>query len=158
MVIKEATTPELFLRGRNHTIASCLHCLFIYDSKCLGNKTAINGTVFVEGGVMSSWDTPHPTPVSTVSNALRIAQVFQPVDLGPAKSSSWGLLPRLPARLPGTSLAVTWCTHPDRHLNPQLTSTTFVWPTFGDLHQPSLWQLPRKPRHPLDSGTFARPC
>lgn len=134
MVIKEATTPEPFLRGRNHTIASCLHWLFIYDSKCLGNKTAINGTVFVEGGVMSSWDTPHPTPVSTVSNALRIApQVFQPVDLGPAKSSSCGLLPRLPARLPGTSLAVTWCL-PSRQ-TPQSSA-----------HLHHLWRpLPTKP-------------
>lgn len=46
--------------GKNYTTASCLHWLFIYDSKCLRNRTAISGTVFVEGGVVLVRH-PHPT-------------------------------------------------------------------------------------------------
>lgn len=85
--------------------------------------------------------------VSTVSSILRIVPlVFQPVGLGPAKTV-------LGAFFPGSQQAA-WNkpgSHPGASQCRQDTSilssppVTVVWPTLGDLHQPSLRQLLRKP-------------
>lgn len=117
MVIKEATTPEQFLGGGT-TQLPLVYTGYLFMTQMFKEQNSHKWNCLCGGGVMSSWDTPHPTPVSTVSNALRILpRVFQPVDLGPAKSSSWAFF-RLPARLPGASLAVTWCL-PSRQTTPQ---------------------------------------
>lgn len=54
MVIRGAPEPELSLAGKSHTAASCLHWLFIYASKCLRNRRAINGSAFLCGGGVTS--------------------------------------------------------------------------------------------------------
>lgn len=109
--------PELSLTGKSHTTASCLHWLFIYDSKCLRNRIAINEVHFCAGEGCCPRD---PPSISTVNSTLRIVPlVFQPVGLGPAKAVLGATFPgSQPAawNKPGSHLTQTG------HLNPQLSS------------------------------------
>lgn len=152
VVIKEAPTPELLLTGKNHTVASCLHWLFIYDSMFKGQNSHKQNCLCGREG-HCPLETPPPHPSQHCKQRLEdYAPSLPTCGSRPSKDScSWGLLPRLPSRLPGASLAVTWCL-PSRQDSSILCSPPppFVWPTFGDLHQgnlyqPSLQQLLRKP-------------